>query len=73
MDRPFMLKYLPRPRRLPLDENVRVKEGGKDTWSLAFHHQSLAFHASLHDEKNEAPEDEAAKIRYSVSSTFAAG
>ena len=56
-----------------LDENVRVKEGGKETtgetalrlpsvafpWSLAVHHQSLAFRARLYDEKNEAPEEEA--------------
>ena len=52
-----------------LDENVRVKEGGKETtgetalrlpsvafpWSLAVHHQSLAFRARLYDAKNEAP------------------
>ena len=35
------------PRRLSLDENVRAKEGGKDSvlfqWSLAAHHQSLAI------------------------------
>ena len=56
-----------------LDENVRVKEGGKETtgeialrlpsvafpWSLAVHHQSLTFRARLYDEKNEAPEEEA--------------
>ena len=56
-----------------LDENVRVKEGGKETtgetalrlpsvafpWSLAVHHQSLAFRFRLYDEKNEAPEEEA--------------
>ena len=56
-----------------LDENVRVKEGGKETtgetalrlpsvafpWSLAAHHQSLSFRARLYDEKNEAPEEEA--------------
>ena len=38
------------PRRLSLDENVRAKEGGKETtaetipfpWSLAVHNQSLA-------------------------------
>ena len=56
-----------------LDENVRAKEGGKETtgetalrlpsvafpWSLAVHHQSLAFRARLYDEKNEAPEEEA--------------
>ena len=63
------------PRRLSLDENVRAKEGGKETtgetalhlpsvpfpWSLAVHHQSLAFCARLYDEKNEAPEEEAGK------------
>ena len=57
------------PRRLSLDENVRAKEGGKETtgetsfrrpslpfpWSLAVHHQSLVFRARLYDEKNEAP------------------
>ena len=53
------------PRRLSLDENVRAKEGGKETtsipfpWSLAVHRQSLAFRACLYDEKNEAPEEEA--------------
>ena len=61
------------PRRLSLDENVRAKEGGKETtgetalrlpsipfpWSLAVHHQSLAFRARLYDKKNEAPEEEA--------------
>ena len=35
------------PRRLSLDENVRAKEGGKESvlfqWSLADHHQSLAI------------------------------
>ena len=39
------------PRRLSFDENVRAKEGGKETrlpsvpfpWSLAVHHRSLAF------------------------------
>ena len=38
------------PRRLSLEENVRAKQGGKETtaetvpfpWSLAVHHQSLA-------------------------------
>ena len=49
---------------LSLDENVRVKKGGKETtvpfpWSLAFHHQSLAFRARLNHAKNEAPEEEA--------------
>ena len=57
------------PRRLSLDENVREKEGGKERtgetsvpfpWSLAVHHQSLAFHARLYDAKNEASEEEAA-------------
>ena len=61
------------PRRLSIDENVRAKEGGKETtgetvlrvpsvpfpWSLAVHHQSLAFRARLYDEKNQAPEEEA--------------
>ena len=51
---------------------MRAKEGGKETtgetalrlpsvpfpWSLAVHHQSLAFRARLYDEKNEAPEEE---------------
>ena len=57
------------PRRLSLDENVRSKEGGKETtgetavpfpWSLAVHHQSLAFRARLYEAKNEASEEEAA-------------
>ena len=29
------------------------------SWSLAVHHQSLAFRARLYDAKNEAPEEEA--------------
>ena len=66
------------PRRLSLDENVRAKEGGKETtgetslrlpsipfpWSLAVHRQSLAFRACLYDEKNEAPEEEAVSTPY---------
>ena len=54
------------PRRLSFDENVRAKEGGKGTtsvpfpWSLAVHHQSLAFRAR--HAKNEAPEEEAASL-----------
>ena len=56
------------PRRLSLDENVRSKEGGKETtgetavpfpWSLAVHHQSLAFRSRLYEAKNEASEEEA--------------
>ena len=61
------------PRRLRLDENVRAKEGGKETtgetalrlpsvpfpWFLAVYDQSLAFRGRLYDEKNEAPEEEA--------------
>ena len=56
------------PRRLSFDENVRAKEGGKETtgllsvpfpWSLAVHHQSLAFRARLCHAKNKAPEEEA--------------
>ena len=52
---------------------MRAKEGGKETtggrlrlpsvpfpWSLAVHHQSLAFRARLCHAKNEAPEEEAA-------------
>ena len=39
--------------------DVRAKEGGKETWSLAVHHQSLAFRARLCHAKNEAPEEEA--------------
>ena len=57
------------PRRLSLDENVRSKEGGKETtgkpavsfpWSLAVHNQSLAFRARLYEAKNEPSEKEAA-------------
>ena len=59
---------------LSLDENVRAKEGGKETagetalrlpsvpfpWSLAVHHQSLGFRARLyHAREHEAPEEEA--------------
>ena len=57
---------------LSLDENVRAKDRGKETtgetalrlpsvpspWSLAVHHQSLAFRARLYDAKYEAPEEE---------------
>ena len=64
------------PRRLSLDENVRAKEGGKETTGEtrfacrlypshvppAVHHQWLAFRARLYDEKNEAPEEEAAPV-----------
>ena len=46
------------PRRLSLDENVRAPSV-PFPWSLAVHHQSLAFRARLYDEKNEAPEEEA--------------
>ena len=58
------------PRRLSLDENVRAKECGKEPsvpfpWSLAVHHQSLAFRARLYDAKNEAPEEEACAATYS--------
>ena len=66
------------PRRLSLDENVRAKEGGKETtgetsfrrpslpfpWSLAVHHQSLVFRARLYDAKNEAPEEKAGSTHY---------
>ena len=61
------------PRRLSLDENVRAKEGGKETtpsvpfpWSLAVHHQSLAFRARLYDEKNEVSEEEAVETTMSA-------
>ena len=53
-------------RRLSLDENVRAKEGGKETsapfpWFLAVHHQSFASTINrLYLAKNEAPEEEAA-------------
>ena len=72
-----MQRYLPRTQTsLSLDENVRAKESGKKTtgelalrlpsvpfpWSLAVHHQSLAFRARLYHAKNEAPGEEAAEI-----------
>ena len=40
---------------------VQRKVGRKQPfpWSLAVHHQSLAFRTRLYDEKNEAPEEEA--------------
>ena len=76
-----MQRYLPRTQTslslsLSLDENVRAKEGGKETagetalrlpsvpfpWSLAVHHQSLAFRARLYHAKNEAPGEEAEEI-----------
>ena len=67
--------YLPRTQTsLSLDENVRAKEGGKETTgetalrlrsvpfprSLAVHHQSLASHGLV---KNEAPEGEAGHLQ----------
>ena len=56
------------PRRLSFDENVHAKEGGKETtgetshrllsvpfpWSLAIHHQSLAFRTRLPCENRSA-------------------
>ena len=65
-----MQRYLPRTQTslsLSLDENVREKEGGKETtvtfpWFLAVHHQSLAFRARLYHAKNEGPGEEAAEI-----------
>ena len=62
------------PSRLSFD--VRAKEGGKETtgetalrppsvpfpWSLAVHHQLLAFRARLCHAKNEAPEEEASVV-----------
>ena len=48
------------PRRLSFDEIVRA-------WSLAVHHQSLAFRTGLCHAKNEAPEEEAAEVHYSIS------
>ena len=53
------LKRLPRTRRLSFDENVRLLSV-PFPWSLAVHHQSLAFRARLCHAKNEAPEEEAA-------------
>ena len=68
---------VPRLLSFSLDENVRAKEGGKETtgetrgetalrlpsvpfpWSLAVHHQSLAFRTRLYHAKHEAPEEEA--------------
>ena len=64
---------VPRLLSLSPDENVRAKEGGKETkgetalhlpsvpfpWSLAVHHQSLAFRARLYHAKHEALEEEA--------------
>ena len=66
------------PRRLSLEENVRAKEGGKETagetalrlpsvpfpWSLAVHHQSLTFRLRLYGAKNEAPEEEAELVLF---------
>ena len=54
------------PRRLSLDENVRAKEGGKETpfpWSLAVCH-SLAFRARLYHSKTEEPEEKAGLTMY---------
>ena len=51
---------LPRTQTSLLD--VCAKEGGKETapfpWTLAVHHQSLAFRARPCHAKNEAPEEE---------------
>ena len=45
---------------------MRDKEGGKEItvpfpWSLAVHHQSLAFRTDLDHARNEMPEEEAAR------------
>ena len=61
----IQLQYCLVPRRLSLDENVRAKEGGKETpsvpfpWYLAVHHQPLAFRVRLYHAQNEAPKEEA--------------
>ena len=50
------------PRCLSLNENVRARKVGRRQpfpWSLAVHHQSLAFLTRLYDEKNQVPEEEA--------------
>ena len=66
------------PRRLSIEENVRAKEGGKETtgetalrlpsvpfpWSLVVHHQSLMFRVRLYGAKNEAPEEEAELVLF---------
>ena len=65
------------PRRLSFDENVRAKEGGKETTGFVCRlhpshgplrfitsHSPLAFRARLCLAKNEAPEEEAALIPY---------
>ena len=45
---------------------MREKEGGKEItvpfpWSLAVHHQSLAFRAGLDHARNETPEEMAVR------------
>ena len=67
-----------------LSMKMCAKEGRKETtgemslrlpsvpfpWSLAVHHQSLAFRARLYDEKNEAPEEEAATTQFVIHFTL---
>ena len=73
---PFRLCYCLVPRRLSFDENVRAKEGGKETTDetrfacrLYPSHgpvwfiTSHSFRARLCHAKNEAPEEEAACVK----------
>ena len=47
------------PRRLSFDENVRAKEGGKETTGALRLITSHSFRARLCHAKNETPEEEA--------------
>ena len=62
------------PRRLSFDENVRAKEGGKETTACCLYPShgplrfitSHSFRARLCHAKNEAPEEEAVHKGYQV-------
>ena len=51
------------PRRLSLGRKAGRRPSVPFPWSLAVHHQSLAFRARLYHAKNEAPEEEAVIVQ----------
>ena len=59
------------PRRLSLSLLMKMcaQPSVPFPWSLAVHHQSLAFRARLYDEKNEAPEEEAVDEQFDLHTT----
>jgi len=54
------------PRCLSLRCARKGRREGDFPWSLAVHHQSLAFRARLCHAKNEAPEEEAARTTLQI-------